>query len=144
MTFVKGESGNPAGRPLGSKNRQTLLEQALLEGEGEAIMRRLIDNALENEKLSLRLCTERMVPRMKAEARAKPFELPPINSVADLLPALSAIQAGVASGELSPAEAAALSDVVNRWTTAVQAVEFDARLRQLKEARNGNQAAPES
>ena len=144
MTFVKGQSGNPVGRTLGSKNRKTLLEQALLEGEGEAIMRRLIDNALENDRLSLRLCAERMVPRMKAEARAKPFELPPINSVADLLPALSAIQAGVASGELSPAEAAALSEVVNRWTTAVQAVEFDARLQELKEARNGNQAAPES
>jgi hypothetical protein len=63
---------------------------------------------------------------------------------ADLLPALSAIQAGVASGELSPAEAAALSEVVNRWTTAVEAVEFDARLQKLKEARTGNQAAPES
>src|SRR5262249_47690386 len=31
MTFYKGESGNPAGRPRGSRNRTTILMQSLLE-----------------------------------------------------------------------------------------------------------------
>ena len=135
MTFMKGQSGNPAGRPAGSRNRKTVLEQALLDGEGEAIMRRLIDMAREGDRMALRLYTDRTVPRMKAEVRAKSFDLPPINSISDLLPGLSAIHAGVASGELSPTEAAALSEVVNRWTTAVQAVDLDARLQKLREAR---------
>jgi len=140
MTFVKGQSGNPAGRKPGSKNRQTLLDQALLEGEGEAIMRTLIDNAREGDKVALRLCAERLVPRAKAEARVVPFELPPINSVHDLLPALSAIAAGVADGEISSAEAAALSAVVDRWTEAVQVVDFDERLKKVEAQTERSQA----
>ena len=34
--FEKGRSGNPAGRPRGSRNRSTLAAQMLLQGEAEA------------------------------------------------------------------------------------------------------------
>src|SRR2546425_9902940 len=45
MTFHKGESGNPAGRPRGSLNRTTVLMQSLLEANAEAIARKAIDLA---------------------------------------------------------------------------------------------------
>ena len=32
MPFQKGQSGNPAGRPRGSRNRSTILFENLLEG----------------------------------------------------------------------------------------------------------------
>jgi len=144
MTFVKGQSGNPAGRKPGSKNRQTLLEQALAEGEAEAIMRILIEKAREGDSVALRLCAERLVPRAKAEARVIPFELPPINSVRDLLSALAGIAAGVGGGEVSIEEAAGLSQVAHRWTEAVQVVEFDERLKKVEADVERRRAGSES
>ena len=37
--FKKGESGNPAGRRRGSRNRKTLIAELLLEGEADALAR---------------------------------------------------------------------------------------------------------
>lgn len=39
--FEEGQSGNPAGRPKGARNRTTLAMQALLEGEADALTRTL-------------------------------------------------------------------------------------------------------
>jgi hypothetical protein len=46
MTFVKGVSGNPAGRPIGSRNRKSLICEALLDGDAEGLTRRAIEMAL--------------------------------------------------------------------------------------------------
>jgi hypothetical protein len=54
--FKPGQSGNPSGRPHGSRNKATLALEALLDGEGEAITRK----ALEGDTAALRLCLERI------------------------------------------------------------------------------------
>jgi hypothetical protein len=38
MTFEKGQSGNPAGRPPDSRNKATILAEAMFQGEAEAII----------------------------------------------------------------------------------------------------------
>ena len=43
--FRLGQSGNPAGRPPGARNKTTLASEALLEGEGEALTRKAIELA---------------------------------------------------------------------------------------------------
>src|SRR5262245_43322647 len=60
--FQKGFSGNPNGRPVGSRNRTTLALQAILDGEGELIIRKAIEMALAGDMVALRLCLERLVP----------------------------------------------------------------------------------
>ena len=45
--FTRGQSGNPAGRPAGSRNRATEMAQALLDGQADAIVQKCIELAVE-------------------------------------------------------------------------------------------------
>jgi hypothetical protein len=57
--FSRGTSGNPAGRPSGSRNKATLLMEAMLEGEVEQLARKAIELAKKGDTQALRLCLER-------------------------------------------------------------------------------------
>ena len=60
--WPKGRSGNPKGRPLGSRNRATLAAERLLDGEAHALTRQCIELALDGDTSVLRPALERLVP----------------------------------------------------------------------------------
>jgi hypothetical protein len=126
MRFEKGESGNPAGRPPGSRNKATLLAESIFEGEAESIIRMAIDKAREGDVTAIRLCLDRVFPRLRD--RATVFDLPPINGAPDALAALTSILAGVRAGELTAAEGCELSKLVDHYLRALEAKEFERRL----------------
>jgi hypothetical protein len=130
--FRKGRSGNPQGRPPGSRNRATLAAQALLDGEAEALMRAAIDRAKEGDATALRLCIARLVPMRRD--RPISFAMPEIASAADAASAAAALIAGVAAGELAPAEAVELGKLVDGYVRALEASDFDERLKRLERA----------
>jgi Family of unknown function (DUF5681) len=102
--FAHGNSGNPKGRPKGARNKTTLAAEALLDGEAEAIIRKVIEKALDGDATALRLCVERILPPRRD--RAVEFDLPEIKSVADAANASASVLKACAEGTLSPAEAA--------------------------------------
>src|SRR5262245_28492247 len=59
--FRPGRSGNPKGRPKGARNKTTLAMEALLDGESEAITRKLLEKAAEGDMTALRLCLDRLL-----------------------------------------------------------------------------------
>ena len=73
MPFEKGESGNPAGRPRGARNRATLLMQNLLADDAEAIGRKAIEMAIAGDLAAIRLCMDRLAPVRKDEPVAFEF-----------------------------------------------------------------------
>jgi hypothetical protein len=130
MPFEKGESGNPAGRPRGSRNRTALLMENLLGYEAEAIGRKAVEMAIKGDMAAIRLCMDRLAPARKEESIA--FELPPLEKPADSVAAAATLVAAVAEGELTPSEAAQLAKVIEVYVRAIETKIFDERLASLE------------
>lgn len=60
--FKAGHSGNPRGKPPGTRHKATLAVQEFLDGEAEPLTRKAVDLALEGDTTALRLCLERLLP----------------------------------------------------------------------------------
>jgi hypothetical protein len=103
--FKPGQSGNPGGRPKGALNKVTLAAQALLDGEAEALTRKVVELAKAGNPMALRLCLERLLPPRKD--RPINFTLPPLKEAKDIPSALGAILAAVAGGTSPRARAKA-------------------------------------
>ena len=119
--FQKGQSGNPKGRPVGSRNRVSLACDKLLEGEAEAITRKAIELAKAGDGPALRLCLDRIAPARKDRPVA--FTLPNLETAADAKKAAAAIVRAVADGDLTPSEAAELSKVLDNFIRIVEATD---------------------
>ena len=130
MQFQKGQSGNPGGRPRGSRNRMTILMQGLLAGRTEAIGQKLLELAENGDIAAIRICMDRLAPA----GREEPVDvgLPPIEKPADSVAAAQAIVAAVAAGDLTATEAAGLAKVVDIYVRAVETKGFDERLTKLE------------
>ena len=130
--FVKGQSGNPAGRMPGSRNRATVIAEQLLDCEVRSLTRKALEMALAGDTAALRLCLDRVIgPRRE---RPLNFTLPPIESAADLHTAMAAITGAVGRGELTTGEAWELSQTVDTFIRAIDAADFEHRLQRLETA----------
>jgi hypothetical protein len=140
MTFVKGQSGDPAGRPPGARNRGTLIAEGLFEQEGEALARMAIGRALAGDLGALRLCLDRLMPR--GRSRPVKFPLPRIAGAADVPAAVAAILEGVSAGELAPSEGMDLIRVVESAVRCLgAAARLEARLAEREQNTAQEQAA---
>jgi Family of unknown function (DUF5681) len=138
--FQKGQSGNLAGRPPGSRNHTTLVAEALLQGEAQALTRKAIELALEGDTTALRLCLERIVPQRKS--RAVSFEAPRVDRVEDLAGAIGSIFQEVAGGRLRLDEGAALVGMLESKRRAMETIDLEKRLRALEAQHKVRPMAP--
>ena len=128
--FKPGKSGNPSGRPHGSRNKATLALESLLEGEGEAITRKAIENALNGDMAAIRLCMERLIPLRKD--RTVSFSLPEINGADDGAKAMAGVLRALADGDITPSEASSVAGVIETYRKTLETAEFEGRLEALE------------
>src|SRR5712692_10172380 len=119
--FAPGNSGNPAGKKPGTRNRATVLREALAEGEDIAAARIVIDKALAGDAVAARFIVGRLMPRPRG--REIELDLPDVASAGDIVTAYDATVQAMADGEITPDEALTVTRVL------------DGRLRALKAAR---------
>ena len=133
--FERGRSGNPHGRPAGSRNRASVILDVIAEDHAAELLRTVLQRARRGDLQAAALIFSRVWPIRKARMR---FDLPSLNRAADLPHALAAVVAAVSNGLLSPDEAAAVATVLNAQRAAIELVEIEQRLRGL-EQRAGNE-----
>lgn len=128
--FQPGQSGNPEGRPRGTRNRSTVLAERLFDGDAEAIIKKAIEQAKAGESTALRLCLERIVPPRKDRPVA--FELPEIESAADAAKAARAVARAVAEGDLTPEEGNGIAKMLESVSKTIETSELEARIAALE------------
>jgi hypothetical protein len=126
MQFQKGQSGNPAGRPRGSRNKHTIAAEKLFAEDAEVLARVAIDLAKAGDIAALRLCLDRIC------APHRHRDLPQLGVAADAVGAMSTIMKGIAEGEVSAPEAAGLAKVIQGFTQALNTADLDKRIAELE------------
>ncbi|MET4801412.1 DUF5681 domain-containing protein [Bradyrhizobium sp. LB11.1] len=130
--FQKGAaSANPSGRRKGTRNRRTLLIEAMTEDDRSDIVAKIIRQAKRGDRASQKLIVDRIEPPRRG--RAAPFPLPAIKTTGDVVAALQAITTAMAAGQLSPAEAVEISAVVELQRRAIETAEIETRLKAIEQ-----------
>jgi hypothetical protein len=129
--FSKGTSGNPAGRPRGSRNRSTVLVEALLQEEAEPLTRKLIEMAKEGDPIAMRLCMDRLSPARKDRT----IDLPrgPVETLPQIRSGMSTVVQAIGDGSITPAEGETVANVLTLQSNVVTNTEIVPRLEQLEE-----------
>ncbi len=136
MPFKSGQSGNPQGRPRGARNKTTCAIESLLDGEAEALTRKVIEKAEEGDIAALKLCLDRIAPVRRG--RSVLLELPDLSNARSLAEAGLAVGEALADGELSPEEAAGVLSTLDGIKRLYESSELEQRITALEQARGAD------
>jgi hypothetical protein len=107
--WVKGQSGNPRGRPRRAR-RAAYIADTVIARQTVPLANKAVELALAGDRVTLRDCLDRISPRRREPPIA--LDLPKIDSRADLLAALSEIADAVAAGALTVSQGATLTQML--------------------------------
>lgn len=96
--WEKGQSGNPAGRPVGRTDARTKITRALMD-EGLEVARVVLDAAKEGDLQACNIVLARVAPSIKPQAERVSFDFDP---TAPVTQQIEAVLAAVSQGVLAP------------------------------------------
>jgi Family of unknown function (DUF5681) len=129
--FAKGQSGNPRGKPPGTRHAITVLAEELMAGDAEGVVRKVIEAAMAGDMTAARLILDRIAPPRRGRPVA--IDLPAVTNTVAVTSALGAVIAGLGDGILTPDEAVAVCAVIETQRRAIETVELEVRLRAIEE-----------
>jgi len=135
--FKPGQSGNPKGRPAGSRNKATLAAEALIDKDARKLTKKAIELALKGDTVALRLCLERLCPPRKGSPVH--FDLPELSNSGDVKAASLALLKSVSDGNLTPDEASSIAPLIEAARRAIETDELGTRLDALERALEARQ-----
>jgi hypothetical protein len=128
--FEKGRSGNPRGRPKGSRNKATLLTESILDDHASLLAEKLVEMALSEDVSAMALCMKHLLPANRK--RTIELDLPPLVTIHDGMQILSITMKAVAQGDISVEDAQQLSALVDLHRRLLENVDMDNRIRKLE------------
>lgn len=129
--FKKGQTGNPAGRPKGSRNKTTLMAQALFDDQAETIIQKIIDLALHEGNLpALKACLDRIIPPLKSTPLA--FEMAPLETLDDLVKGHREVIDAFARGDITADDARVFDSLLSGARDAMATADLAERVATLE------------
>lgn len=122
--WVKGQSGNPSGRPKGILDRRTKVTQALL-GDAPAIARVVVEAALDGDLQAASLVLSRCAPALRPETYPVQF---PFDASAPIAEQIEQVLQAMAAGAVSPDVAKQIIDAIGTLSSARAVEELEARI----------------
>lgn len=126
--FIKGQSGNPQGRPKGS-GISAQLRQAI-EGEAEAIIKAMIEQAKAGDMQAAKALLDRVLPALKPESQA--IHLPELVAAGTMAEKARAAIDAAGAGAVSPSAASDLVAAIAGLARVVEVTELQQRLDELE------------
>ena len=133
--FLPGRSGNPAGRPVGSKNKAQALLANRLDSEWEAVADSLVREARRGNATAAKAVLDRVAPPPRG--RLVRLNLPHLFTLDDVDAAVDSVIAAVAAGHVSPQEAATVAGILETKRRVLESRALDDRVRTLEEKLEG-------
>ena len=137
MKFQPGQSGNPAGRPVGSRNKKTIAVDEMLAEQTEATVQKILKMAEDGDPTAMRLCMERMSPT--GANRRLGLELPRIKAADDADAAVQLILDAFGRAEISIRELTSMLAAIDRLVRVgnhVEQMRFNENFRREAERRD--------
>ena len=129
--FAKGVSGNPAGRPQGSRNRSTALRDLISDDQSEAILNTMIKAAMEGNLTAARYLLDRVAPASHSQSIM--IALPPIETVEAGAKAIDATLKAVGQGDIPLNEAKEMIELIKDRIKLIETVGFEQRLLKVEQ-----------
>jgi hypothetical protein len=133
------QKGN-AGRNLGSRNKTTVVAEALLRDEEIELVRKAIELAKAGDAQMLKFLLDRILPK----ARSVLINLPRMDHASDAVDALAAIIEAVGTGRIAPNEASALASLVEACARTINVADLEVRLEDVEKRQKEMQDALEN
>lgn len=130
IRFEKGQSGNPKGRPQGSRNRASLMAEQLFAEDVESVCQVVIDKAKSGEMYAAKIILDRLLPPKKDVPVN--IQLPEVKTANDILKAIECVTHAIATGEITLSEGEALARILNIQADATELYEFEHALNRLE------------
>lgn len=131
--FKKGQSGNPAGKPRGARDKRTALRE-LLQPHAAGLVKKAVELALAGDTTALRICIDRCIPAIKA--KDEPVELPALNG--SLAEQGDAVMRAMAAGTITPDQANAVMQVISAQARIIEVDELEKRIAALEGKSDGS------
>lgn len=132
--FKPGRSGNPKGKPKGTRSVALVALDAIGDENAKDILKAVIVKANAGDMRAAEIIMSRIWPARKG--RPITIDMPEITDAASVVKALACITAAAASGKIVTEEAAALAGLVELQRKAIETQDLEARISALEGKQN--------
>lgn len=128
--FVKGQSGNPRGKPRGVRHTATQISYALMEGNLKEVLETVINRAKGGDMVACRMVVDKVLPNSKDRPIA--LKLPLINDLSGVGLAQAEILHAVSIGDITPSEGEKIASIIEARRRSIETIDLEARISRLE------------